>query len=159
MNNVGITRQHFSFQITVIIALLELSNCWKTNCNEAHNAMLFGGHTWLIVWIILFKNKLNTVNYYHHALLHGQTTTIHHSEGLFRNMAIFYGEELLTPHPTPKLEDHPLSSVRGCLFNVLAAILHIWRPFLHSQTEDAPCRGDRDSLYCNIKYLEIELCL
>jgi hypothetical protein len=35
----------------------------------------------------------------------------------------FYGEEL-APRPTPKLEDHPLSAVRDCLFNILAAILH-----------------------------------
>jgi hypothetical protein len=26
---------------------------------------------------------------------------------VFRNMVIFYGEELLAPSPTPKLEDHP----------------------------------------------------
>jgi hypothetical protein len=26
----------------------------------------------------------------------------------FRNKLIFYGEELLTPGPTPKLEEHPL---------------------------------------------------
>jgi hypothetical protein len=25
-------------------------------------------------------------------------------------MVIFYGEELLAPRPTPKLEDHPLSA-------------------------------------------------
>jgi hypothetical protein len=25
-----------------------------------------------------------------------------------RNIVIFYGEELLAPRPTPKLEDHPL---------------------------------------------------
>jgi hypothetical protein len=34
---------------------------------------------------------------------------------------------LLAPRPTPKLEDHPLSAVRDCLFNVSAATLHIWR--------------------------------
>jgi hypothetical protein len=45
---------------------------------------------------------------------------------------------------TPKLEDHPLSSVRGCLFNIFAAILHSWRPFLHLQPEDAPCCSDRE---------------
>jgi hypothetical protein len=39
---------------------------------------------------------------------------------------IFYGEELLAPRPTPKLEDHPLSAVRDCLFNIFAATLHIW---------------------------------
>jgi hypothetical protein len=61
-------------------------------------------------------------------------------------MVIVCGEELLVPRPTPKLEDHPLSAVRDCLFNVFAGALHIWRPFLHPQHEDAPCRGDRDRL-------------
>jgi hypothetical protein len=65
---------------------------------------------------------------------------------MFCNVVILYGEELLAPRPTPKLEDHPLSAVRDCLFNVFAATLHIWRPFLHPQPEDAPCRGDRDPL-------------
>jgi hypothetical protein len=65
---------------------------------------------------------------------------------LFRNIIIFYGEELLAPRPTPKLEDHPLSAVRDFLFNVFAATLHTWRPFLHPQPEDAPCRGGRDPL-------------
>jgi hypothetical protein len=50
----------------------------------------------------------------------------------FRGMAIFYGEELLASHPNPKMEDHPLSALRDCLFNTFAATLHIWRPFLHS---------------------------
>jgi hypothetical protein len=36
----------------------------------------------------------------------------------------FYGE-LLAPRPTPKLEDHPLSAVRDCLFNIFTATLHI----------------------------------
>jgi hypothetical protein len=58
----------------------------------------------------------------------------------------FYGEELLAPLPTPKLEDHPLSAVRDSLFNIFAATFHICRPFLHPQPEDAPCRGDRDPL-------------
>jgi hypothetical protein len=39
-----------------------------------------------------------------------------------------------------------LSAVRDCLFNIFAATLHIWRPFLHPQPEDAPCHGDRDPL-------------
>ena len=56
----------------------------------------------------------------------------------------FYSEELLAYRPTPKLEDHPLSAVRDCLFNIFSATLHIWRPFLHPQPEDASCRGDRD---------------
>jgi hypothetical protein len=37
----------------------------------------------------------------------------------------FHSEELLAPRPTPKLEDHPLSAVRDCLFNIFAATLRI----------------------------------
>ena len=37
----------------------------------------------------------------------------------------FHGEVLLAPRPTPKLEDHPLSAVHNCLFNIFAATLHI----------------------------------
>jgi hypothetical protein len=35
---------------------------------------------------------------------------------MLRNMASFYGEELLVPRPHPKPEDHPLSTVRYYLF-------------------------------------------
>jgi hypothetical protein len=35
-----------------------------------------------------------------------------------------------------------LLAVCDCLFNIFAAVLHIWRSFLHSQPEDAPCHGD-----------------
>ena len=44
-------------------------------------------------------------------------------------MIRFYCEEVLAPLPTPKLEDHPLSAVRDCLFNILAATLNIGRCF------------------------------
>ena len=44
---------------------------------------------------------------------------------MFRNKASFYGEELLSPRPTPKLEDHPLSAVRDCLFNTSATAVYI----------------------------------
>jgi hypothetical protein len=45
---------------------------------------------------------------------------------LFLNMIRFYGEELLAPRPTPKLEDHLSPAVRDCLFNIFADTLHIW---------------------------------
>jgi hypothetical protein len=38
----------------------------------------------------------------------------------------FHSEEFLVPRPNPKLEYHPFSAVRDCLFNIFAAILHIW---------------------------------
>jgi len=38
------------------------------------------------------------------------------------------GEELLPPHATSKLEDHPFSAVHSCLFNIIAATYLIRRP-------------------------------
>ena len=42
----------------------------------------------------------------------------------------FYSVRLLASRQTPNLEDHSWSAVHDCLFNILAAILHIWRPTL-----------------------------
>ena len=42
----------------------------------------------------------------------------------FPNKIRFYDEELLAHRPTSELEDHPLLSVRDCLFNTFAATLH-----------------------------------
>ena len=39
----------------------------------------------------------------------------------FHNKASFYGEELLAPRPTPKLEEHPLFALHNCLFNIFTA--------------------------------------
>jgi hypothetical protein len=39
---------------------------------------------------------------------------------LFCNMTRFYGEELLALGPTPKLKDHPLSTVSYFVFNIFA---------------------------------------
>ena len=43
----------------------------------------------------------------------------------FRDYVSFYGEDLLSPDPTPKVEDHLFSAVINCLFNIFAATLHI----------------------------------
>ena len=43
---------------------------------------------------------------------------------MLRNIATFYGEKLLVPRPKPQVEDQPMSDVRDCLFNVLAATVH-----------------------------------
>jgi hypothetical protein len=43
----------------------------------------------------------------------------------FCNKVCLYSEELLAPRPTRKLEDHPVSAVQYCLFNIFAATLHI----------------------------------
>jgi hypothetical protein len=59
---------------------------------------------------------------------------------MFRNKASFYGEYLVQ---TPKLENHPLSALRDCLFNIFAAGFHIGGL---PPPEGAPCRVDRGPL-------------
>ena len=53
------------------------------------------------------------------------TGSISPCEYFFKMFFFFHGEALLALRPTPKLEDHPSSAVRDCLFNILAATLHI----------------------------------
>jgi hypothetical protein len=65
---------------------------------------------------------------------------------MFHDYASFYGEDLSASRATPKLEDHSLSAVRDCLFNIFAATLHIGGRSSHPQPEDAPCRGNRDGM-------------
>jgi len=44
---------------------------------------------------------------------------------MFCDSASFHGEEFLAPRPTPSFENHLLSAVRDCLFNIFASTLHI----------------------------------
>ena len=67
----------------------------------------------------------------------------------------FFGEELSAPRPTPKLEYCLLSAVQDWLFYIFAATIHIWRPFLHPQPEDAPCLGDRDPLITDVSAIPV----
>jgi len=46
----------------------------------------------------------------------------------FRSTRVFYGEESLDPHTTLNQEGHLLSAVRDCLFSIVTATVHIWRP-------------------------------
>jgi len=57
----------------------------------------------------------------HQSIIPGPWLTL----SLFRIMIRFYGEELLAPRPSPKMEDRPLSAVRDWLFHMFAATLHI----------------------------------
>jgi len=56
---------------------------------------------------------------------------------MFGNFVSFYGVELLAPRPISKLEDHPLSAVRDCLFDISAATLH-------AEGGSSVCCGDRN---------------
>jgi len=60
-------------------------------------------------------------------------------------MIRFYGEELLATRPTPNWGP-PLVGCPPLLIQYIRSYPPYWRPFLHPQPEDAPCRGDRDPL-------------
>jgi len=75
-----------------------------------------------------------------------RTSPITRSCKVFRNTVNFYGEELFAARPATQLEDHPLSAIRDRFFSIFQVTLHIWRPFLLPQFEDAPFRGDKDLL-------------
>jgi hypothetical protein len=53
----------------------------------------------------------------------------------------FYGEGLLAPRPTPKLEDHLLFAAAYSISSQLPSIAGI-HPF-HPQTEDVACHGGK----------------
>jgi hypothetical protein len=62
----------------------------------------------------------------------------------------FHGK-LLAPRPTPKLEDHLLSAVRDCLFNIFAATLPLnifrWNiPSSKDPQSKRPCYADVTTL-------------
>jgi hypothetical protein len=61
---------------------------------------------------------------------------------IFRYMIHFLRWGVVSTSPNPQAG----GTVRDCLFKIFAATLHICRPFLHPQPEDAPCHGDRDPL-------------
>ena len=64
---------------------------------------------------------------------------------MFCNISNFDCEDLLAPRPNPKLEDHPLSTVRNCWFNIFDAIFHI-KAILHLQLEDEPWLSESDQI-------------
>jgi hypothetical protein len=62
----------------------------------------------------------------------------------FCNKCLFQ-RGVVTPIPYPNLDDHRLSAVHDCLFNIFPATLHFWRPSPPSGTAIHPCHSDRDA--------------
>jgi hypothetical protein len=73
-----------------------------------------------------------------------ESVQVQGSMKFFVTNLFFYNEGLLAPRPTPKLEDHPLSFFRGCLFIIFATNFQSLRPFLRLQPKDTPCRGNME---------------
>ena len=63
-------------------------------------------------------------------------------------MIRFYGKELLAPNP--QTGGLPLVGCPRLLIQYIRSCPPYWRPFLHPQPEDAPCRGDRDPLITGV---------
>jgi hypothetical protein len=61
----------------------------------------------------------------------------------FRNMTRFYGEELLAPRPTPKLEDHTFSAY-ATAYSIYSQVPSTLEALFHQQPQDALCSGHRD---------------
>jgi hypothetical protein len=54
-----------------------------------------------------------------------ESVPVRGSRNIFVTGLFFKCEGLLAPRPTPKLEDHSMSFVRGCLFNIFPANLQL----------------------------------
>jgi len=70
-------------------------------------------------------HQTHPVPFEHHNTLQSNDQRGLRHNCLFREKDGIYAEELLTPRPNPKLEDHPLSAAFGCLFNIIATTLLI----------------------------------
>ena len=73
-----------------------------------------------------------------------------HSQALsclqvFLNMNVLQGGVVSTS-PNPQAGGPPLVDCPRLLIQFIRSYPLHWRPFLYSQPEDAPCRGDRDPL-------------
>ena len=66
---------------------------------------------------------------------------------MIHNMMRFYGEELLAPRPIPQVGGPPLVGCPQLFIQYFHSHTPHWRPFLHPQPEDTPCRGYSDLLY------------
>jgi hypothetical protein len=61
---------------------------------------------------------------------------------IFRNKDTFWRWGFVSPSPNPQAGRPPLVCPR-LLIQYIRSYPPYWRPFLHPQPEDAPCRGDR----------------
>ena len=53
---------------------------------------------------------------------------------------------VVSPSPNPQAGGPPLVGCPRLFIQYIRSYPPYWRPFLHLQPEDAPCRGDRDPL-------------
>jgi hypothetical protein len=91
---------------------------------------------------LLIMQSSRTFRYYLPLRLFQIIRSISRPYVTFHNSCFLLRWGVVSPLLGPKLEDHSLSAVRDCLFNILAATLHIWR-LCPPHPKDAPRRGNR----------------
>jgi hypothetical protein len=62
---------------------------------------------------------------------------------MFRNKGLLR-REVVSTSPNPQAGEPPRVGCPRLLIQYIRSYPPNWRPFLHPQPEDAPCRGDRD---------------
>jgi hypothetical protein len=65
---------------------------------------------------------------------------------IFRNTDTFSRWGVFRPSLNPQAGGPPFAGCPRLLIQYIPSYPPYWNPFLHPQTEDAPCRGDRDLL-------------
>src|SRR5215510_7811592 len=68
---------------------------------------------------------------------------------------VFSREGVVSTSPNPQAGGPPLVGCPRLLIRFIHSYPPYWRPFLHPQPEDAPCRGDRDPHSWSL----VELCM
>jgi hypothetical protein len=62
---------------------------------------------------------------------------------------VFLRRGVVSTSPNPQVGGPPFVGCPRLLIQFIHSYPPYWRPFLHPQPEDAPCRGDRDPRYCS----------
>jgi hypothetical protein len=74
---------------------------------------------------------------------------------LFRNIIRFLRWGVFSTSPNPQAGGPPFLGYLRLLIQYIRSYPPYWRPFLHLQPEDAPCRGDRDPLITAFRWYSV----
>ena len=102
--------------------LSHLNSCTPTKSNLYLDNSLAAAVSEPVLYRLLTLHVPNLMSLFHCL---GHTNPGLRKVSMICNKISFYGEELSTPHPTPKLQDQTLSVVRNCLFNIFRVTFHI----------------------------------
>ena len=72
---------------------------------------------------------------------------------IFRNMILFLRWGVFSSFLNPQAGIQPLVGCPRLFIQYIRSYPPYWRPFLHQQPEDAPCRGEREPLIMHVKTL------